>query len=142
MTDNKDSGKLETFAILEVMGHSKFAGFVQQVAMGGSAMIRIDVPEIPESEEEYTDWEYGADARGIPVKKKRKVPGQVAFTKFFGISSIFSITPCSEEVALAAVKQFRSAPVTVLQMPSSRPLLTHEASEVSPSGECDEDRDY
>lgn len=117
---NEETGKLETFAIVEVMGHGKFAGFVQQVPMGGAAMIRVDVPEIPESEEEYNSWDPVTGKMGTA---KRKIPAMPAFTKFLGISSIFAITPCSEEVAMAAVKGFRSAPVSILSMPPLRPML-------------------
>jgi hypothetical protein len=118
MEQKDDPGKLETYAIVEVMGHNRFAGYVQQVPFGGAAMIRIDVPEIPESEEEYSDY----DDDGKRVKKTRKVAGTPAFTKFLGVSSIFAITPCSKEVALAAVNSFRSAPVTILEMPARRML--------------------
>jgi hypothetical protein len=125
--DKEDPGKLETYAIVEVMGHNRFAGFVQQVPFGGAAMIRVDVPEVPERDEDYMDW--GED--GKAVKKTRKVAGTPAFTKFLGVSSIFAITPCSKEVALAAVNQFRSAPVTILEMPSRRLI----------SGPRDDDRE-
>lgn len=119
MTENKEEpGKLETWAIVEVMGHNRFAGYVQQVPMGGAAMIRIDVPEIPDHEEEYDEWA-GSVCAG-KEKKKRKVQGSPAFTKFLGVSSIFAITPCSKEAAIAAVNQFRSAPVTILEMPARR----------------------
>lgn len=118
----EDPGKLETWAIVEVMGHGRFAGFVQQVPFGGAAMIRVDVPEILEHEEEYDAWE-GSVCAG-KEKKKRKVPGSAAFTKFLGVSSIFAITPCSKEVAIAAVKSFRSAPVTILEMPARR-MISH-----------------
>jgi hypothetical protein len=120
MEQQDDPGKLETWAIVEVMGHNRFAGFVQQVPMGGAAMIRIDVPAIPDHEEEYDEWS-GTVSAGMK-KKKRKVQGSPAFTKFLGVSSIFAITPCSKEVAITAVKQFRSAPVMILEMPARRML--------------------
>ncbi len=126
--EEKPDGLLETWAIIEVMGHSKYAGFVRQVPMGGAAMIRIDVPEIPEREEEYLDYlcdrPAGEDAYKT-VKKTRKVPGTPAFTKFLGVSSIFAITPCSKEAAIAAVKAFRSAPVTVIDLPQRRALPSY-----------------
>ena len=67
METDKDPGKLETWAIVEVMGHNRFAGFVQQVPMGGAAMIRVDVPEIPERVEEYSEHNYET---GKSEKKK------------------------------------------------------------------------
>jgi hypothetical protein len=122
----EDPGKLETWAIVEVMGHNRFAGYVQQVPMGGAAMIRIDVPEIAEEEiEEVIGWaedDTAPNGRRTTQTRKRRVPGTPAFTKFLGVSSIFAITPCSKEVAIAAVKSFKSAPVTILHMPPPRQL--------------------
>lgn len=115
---SEDQGKLETWAIVEVMGHSRFAGFVQQVPMGGAAMIRVDVPAIPESEEERPHY----DDEGKRSTIKVKVAGTPAFTKFLGVSSIFAITPCDEEAAREAVRQFRSAPVTILSLSPRRQL--------------------
>ncbi len=111
-------GQLETWAIVEVMGHSRYAGFVRQVPMGGAMMIRVDVPEIPESEVEMPRNYPSVDA------PKMKIPGTPAFTKFLGVSSIFAITPCTKEAAIAAVKAFRSAPMTIIDLPQ-RPALPH-----------------
>lgn len=123
MSEEKPDGQLETWAIVEVMGHNRYAGFAQQVAMGGAAMIRVDVPEIPESEEEYEDYSSRIPGESYAaVKKKRTVPGTPAFTKFLGVSSIFAITPCTKEAAYAAVKAFRSAPVTIIDLPQRRAL--------------------
>ncbi len=127
----EDPGRLETWAIVEVMGHNRFAGYVQQVPMGGAAMIRVDVPEIPDGEEEYDIYEKTDSGAYRAVKKTRPISGTPAFTKFLGVSSIFAITPCSKEVAIAAVRQFRSAPVTILDMPAARRQLGYGGDEES-----------
>lgn len=75
--------KFEQFAIVEVMGHSRYAGLVTEEAIGGAAFIRVDVPA--------TD--------GVP-----------AFTKYLGGGSIFAITPCSQDVANEAARRFHSTP--------------------------------
>ncbi len=130
MSEEKDPGKLETWAIVEIMGHQRFAGFVQTVPMGGAAMIRIDVPEIPDDEEKYQEYESaGPDGRQMLVTKTRPRKGSPAFTKFFGVSSIFALTPCSQEVAIAAVRSFRAAPVTILTMPQRQALSYRESEE-------------
>ncbi len=118
-----DPGKLETWAIVEVMGHNRYAGFVQQVPFGGAAMIRVDVPEIAEYWVDMPDWENGGQPR------RHLVPGTPAFTKFLGISSIFAITPCTQEAAMAAVRAFRSAPVTILDLPQRRALPQIDAED-------------
>lgn len=123
--DEKGIGTIETWAILEIMGHTKFAGFVRSVSIGMGAMIRIDVPEIPEEEVERERWNYETGKAEKYKQKHEKMPG---FTKFFGVQSIFALTPCSEEMARTAVKSFRSIPITVLQLPAL-PAPRHENDE-------------
>lgn len=124
--EQKDNGMLEGFAIVEVMGYSRYAGYVRQVAMGGGAMIRVDVPDLPERDEAYTDYVADGSGRHEPQKKTRKVSAVPGYTKFLGVSAIFAITPCSEEVALAAVERFRAPAVTILDMPVRRSLPSPE----------------
>lgn len=76
---------LDTWAIVEVMGHQRYAGRLTEHQIAGAGMLRIDVP---------------------PVAENR--PG---FTKFFGPSSIFSITPTDEDTAVKAAAAFRAEPV-------------------------------
>ena len=73
---------LETWAIVEVMGHKKFAGFVSEQTIGGAALIRVDVPETTQPNEILTK----------------------AYSKLIGVGSIYCITPCTEEVARACAQ--------------------------------------
>ena len=40
--------KFECWAIVEVMGHSRYAGRVTEQAIGGCAFVRVDVPAVGE----------------------------------------------------------------------------------------------
>lgn len=82
--------KFESWCIIEVMGHSRYAGFVSEQVIGGCSFVRVDVP---------------ASESGP------------AFTKMLGQSSIFAITPCTEATARAAVKSFRSRPFSMFELP-------------------------
>lgn len=61
----------EGFAIVELMGHRKRPGFVKEVEIAGGKMLRID----------------------IPVSETENV------TEFYGLPAIYSIRPCTEEIA-------------------------------------------
>jgi hypothetical protein len=74
------------WAIVEIFGHSRYAGTVSEHQIGGCSFVRVDVPEID---------------------------GQPAFTKLFGNAAIYSITPVSEQIARLVAKQFQSRPLTV-----------------------------
>ena len=60
------------WAVVEVMGHSIYAGLVSQQEFGGVTMVRVDSPE---------------------------VEGRPAFTKLLSGGAIFCITPVEEEIA-------------------------------------------
>ncbi len=74
------------WAIVEIFGHSRYAGTVSEHTIGGCSFVRVDVPE---------------------------VDGEPAFTKLFGNAAIYSITPVSEQIARVVAKQFQSRPLTV-----------------------------
>jgi len=73
-----------TWAIVELFGHNVIAGEVSSVAIAGTEMLRVDVPAVD-------------DAGG--------------FTKFYGGSAIYAITPVDEATGRVAVEKFRTRPV-------------------------------
>lgn len=60
---------IDCWGILEIMGHLRLAGKMSETRAG---LLRIDVPE---------------------------TEGRQGFTRFFGMSSVYSITPTTEETA-------------------------------------------
>jgi hypothetical protein len=76
----------DSWAIVEIMGHQRYAGRVTEETIGGCSFVRVDVPE---------------------------VDGRPAFSKLFGQASIFCITPVAEEVARKSAGAFKTSPVVV-----------------------------
>ncbi len=85
-----ESQKFEQWAILEIMGHNRFAGFVSEQTIGGASFVRIDVPEV-------------------------ELKGQTrpAFTKIFGAASIYAISPVSEETARQVATGLGQQPMSI-----------------------------
>src|ERR1700729_1334343 len=75
--------EFKTWAIVEVMGHVEYAGFVTAETIAGSAMLRVDVPEVKD---------------------------RAAFTKYLATGALYGITPCSEETARARAERIRAIP--------------------------------
>lgn len=92
MTDTTE--KFEQWAIVEIMGHRRFAGFVTEQTVGGTSFVRVDVPEVPLEERTLA-----------------------AFTKLFGAGSIYCISPCTEETARAFAAQIRSESFSLYEAP-------------------------
>jgi len=89
MTETTD--KFDQWAIVELMGHQRIAGRVSEETIGGTSFLRVDVPKLED----------------LP-----------AFTKFYGSSAIYAMTPVSEEVARATAMQIRERPVNVYELPA------------------------
>lgn len=98
--------KFEQWCIVDIMGHQRFAGLVTEQTIGGASFVRIDIP--------------GTDK-------------QPAFTKCFGASSIYCITPVTEEVAKAMAASLKQAPLNVWDFPEEfrgrmrTPAIAHSA---------------
>lgn len=75
--------KFESWAIVELygrtrIGRTRIAGKVSEQTIDGCSFVRVDVPECN---------------------------GQKPYSKLFGLAAIYAMTPCSGEVARAALKQ-------------------------------------
>ena len=94
MSNTSDNKTFETWAIVEVMGHRQFAGFVSEQAIGGASFVRVDVPAVD------------ADGEQLP-----------AFTKLLGAGSIYAISPCTEETARAFAARSRQRSFATYEAP-------------------------
>lgn len=91
-----ESTAFEGWAVLELMGHRKLAGFVREVTVAGAGFLRLDVPGD------------GADA----------------VTQFYPPSSVYCLTPTSEEIARGLAKNMRPTPVHRFELPAPREPVT------------------
>jgi hypothetical protein len=78
-----EKAEFKTWAIVEVMGHVEYAGFVSAETIAGNAMLRIDVPEVKD---------------------------RAAFTKYLATGALYGVTPCSEATARARAERIRAVP--------------------------------
>lgn len=83
----------EQWAIVEIMGHQRYAGLVTEQVIAGTGFVRIDVPETE---------------RGP------------AYTKVFGPSAIYGITFCTEEIARAVAEAVYVKPVLPFELAGVR----------------------
>jgi len=76
--------KFEVHAIVELFGHNKIAGKVTEQTLGGSTMIRIDVPNTKSSP---------------------------SFTRLLHINAVYAINPVTEEVATQYAENLKVMPI-------------------------------
>lgn len=106
------------YAIVEVMGHNRYVGLVAETTLAGAGMLRVDVPEIPATETR---------------------PGERGYTKYIPPTSLYALTPISEEEFLRMREP--AAPRRYLQARYEDPW-TGESSDRDPEldlGPRDED---
>ena len=101
----------EGWTILELMGHRRLAGYVTEAEIAGGKFIRIDVP--------------GKDGHG---------PRGTVATQFYGASSVYCLTPTTEEIARKVAEQSQVAPVQAWEL---RPAIPASV----PAGRRDDDDD-
>lgn len=99
-----EKAAFEGWAIIEIMGHNTIAGYISEASMYGIAMMRVDVPACDD---------------------------QPAYTKFYGGSSIYGITPTTQEIVIKAAERLRIRPVSewLIPTPSNRQLVDSYAGD-------------
>lgn len=85
----------EGWAVLELMGHRKLAGYVREQNVAGAGFIRIDVP--------------GPTGDAADVA-----------TQFYAPGALYCLTPTTEDVARRFAAGCRPEPVTRWELPAAR----------------------
>lgn len=78
--------KKDFWCICSMMGHNQLAGFLSEFTMGGCSFLKLTIPETSRQPE----W-----------------------TRLFKDNSVYSIDPCTEEVARYRAEQINVAPMAV-----------------------------
>ena len=86
MADNT----FDTWALVELMGHSRIAGRVTDATIGGATFIRVDVPE---------------------------TSGGQPSTRYFSPAAIYCISPVTEEIARGLAEELDSRPFNIYEQP-------------------------
>ena len=97
------SAELKSWALVELFGHQRIVGFLSQQSFGTGVLFRVDVPDL---------------------LKDGKIT-RVGFTRYFGLSAIYSITPVSEEIVRSLLPSIDGTPGEARVL-SSRSYSHHE----------------
>lgn len=116
------------WAIVEIFGHQRIAGFLSEQTVGGQSFVRVDVPELAV----------------VPPGRYGGGDGPVAaHSKLYGGGAIYAITPVDETVAREAARQIRNKPLeaygldaVIRNMPEE-----HRSRLLAPPGDTRDDDD-
>lgn len=125
MSESKQSvGEVDRFAqwaIVEIMGHQRYAGYTTEQVIAGQAFLRVDIPA---------------------------TTAQPAFSKLFGTSSIYAISPTTEEIARSVAERVKQSPIDVYELPQwmqeklRAPAARPAIAEAVTDSDDDEDEDW
>jgi len=114
-TDQRET--FEGFAVLELMGHRRLAGWVSEQEIAGHGMLRIDIPNTGEDQEQR-EW---------------------ASTHYYAPAALYSIIPCGKDEAYAIAESQMPQPISEWDV---RSLLPDIKEQVRRSIEDDVRREY
>jgi hypothetical protein len=121
MSELKQS-TFEGWAVVEIFGHQRYAGFVTTEAFGQAVLFRVDVPPLTERERVANSCEYDSKGQSIPpgsIVKEEAVPG---YSKLFGPSAIYALTPCTQEAAEKALAAMQTRKLTLVTLAPERAI--------------------
>lgn len=127
MTPETKASQFESWAILELLGHRRLAGFVRETMIAGAGLLRIDVPSQCEGGDQVT-WcpEHGectcpqgpVGVAGCPLHGASSQHGDTwVITQFYPPSSVYCLTPTTEGEARRVARQVRPAPYARYEQP-------------------------
>lgn len=117
----QQQARFDGWAIVDVMGHQRYVGYVTTEAYGQAVLFRIDVPPL-EERERVTKRPGYLDDRYCPAGTTVKEGAVAGYTKLVGSGSIYTISPCTKEAALAAVEDMQARPLMSIALPPESAL--------------------
>lgn len=95
-------GQFEGWAIVELMGHRRLAGFVTEQEIAGQAFLRLDIPGPAKD----------GDDPAQPLAR--------GTTQFYSPQAVYCITPTTQDIAVAIGRRLHPAPVQRYELQPAR----------------------
>lgn len=133
--------KFDGWAIVDVLGHQRYVGYVTTEAYGQAVLFRVDVPALDERERVTKQPGYGPDGRYLPAGTTVKEGAVDGYSKLIGAGSIYAISPCTKDAALKAIEEGHRRPLMQITLPEGRALSPGRTDADYPDDIDDEDED-
>jgi len=128
MTNETAQQGFKGWAMVEMFGHQKIAGYVQTVSFGAGVMFQVDVPTLPQQESTTTSPGY-IDGQWIDAGAVVRCEHKEGYTRLLGVGAIYAINPCTEEAAMLAVANFQRPEVKLIAPPPARQIAAAESDD-------------
>ena len=141
MSAEAGQANFEGWAVVEVFGHQKYAGFVTTEHFGPAALFRVDVPPLPERERVTKHYGFDDDGNQVPPGSTVKEVAVQGYTKYLGPGAIFAMTPCTQEVAERTVASIQTRKVSLVSLPPVSATLPPHHDDVDDDQDEDDGED-
>lgn len=139
MDEQIQQAKFEGWAVVELFGHIREAGYVTTEYFGAACFFRVSVPDLPAREFQLKQPAWGTvptptlggqdilEERRLPVGaivKRQVIPGK---SRLVGASAIYSLNPCTQEEVyrqLEEAQRYNTESLVLVSMPAEPALLT------------------
>lgn len=128
-----NQAKFEGWAVIELFGHQREAGFVTTQYYGNAAMFQLDVPELPEREYVLTRPEWGPEGM-IPSGSTVKKDAILGRTRLINPSAVYALNPCDETAVRKAIDSGAPREIKLVKLAEGKQL-------VQPAPEADDYED-
>lgn len=135
---SEQQSKFEGWAVVELFGHQKIAGFVTTEYYGQAAMFRVDVPEIPAREIVVDYPRYDAGGRLMPSGSKAEMEARPGYSRLVGPGAVYAINPSAEEAVRKLLAQ-GERPLKLIELPEGRTLPAGEVTREPYEGDVEAD---
>jgi hypothetical protein len=124
MSGDPDGTEFEGWAIVEILGHRRLAGYVREVELAGTGMLRLDVPERP-----WEDIDPGEPFTDVHA------------TQFYSPSALYCLTPTTEEIARGLAQRLQPSPVARWELPAAQATFPSRPDEYIEADEEDDEEE-
>ena len=140
MSDEAQNSTFQGWAIIELFGHNKAAGYVTTQQFGQACLFRVDTPELPQRDIQ-TSRPGSIGGEWLEAGTTVRRPAEPARSKLIGPGAVYAINPCSEEAVREYLDSQRALPLIVLDKPKvalPAPEPNHDSDD-DEDDEADED---
>lgn len=128
---SEQSAKFEGWAVIELFGHQREAGYVTTEYYGTGALFRVEVPSLTEREVTLDRPQWINDEL-VPVGSRVLREAMQGRTRFLGPGSVYALNPCSEEACRKAIEAMSERKVKVIELAKTRQLVSAPGDDSDP----------
>lgn len=131
MEINSQQSKFEGWAIVNVLGHQQFAGYVTTEHFGQTVLFRVVSPDRESRTRVSKEGEYMRSFRGYSYAQEgwQISEGPMPATeRYIGAGSIYTLEPSTREKVVAALDEASPRPVVEVTDAEGKPIEQREES--------------